>query len=474
MKTCKRLLNFVQIINAEGDVRLCSWIQDNIIGNLQKEDMQDILNSSKAKELRRTIAQGDFSICPEDNCPYLANGCVDEILVDYDENTTYTVETLELAYEGNCNYACTCCTSYQHMMDTRQNDYTDLYHSLEEKIIALLPYVKHLGANGRGEFFASPRIMKLLSEWQPLSPIDEISVEIETNGSLFNLQNWKKIENLGKYHLSVYITIMSFKEDVYQYLSGTKLPMNNILDNLFFVKKLREQGVINELEIATVMQELNFREMPEFTRRCIEEFGADHVRIRPVFPGGNQTEEIQWFTDVRNPKHPYNNLFRRVMEHPIFRDSHVVLWSNEFPSNRGQYPGIRNAQEVKRLSDIVNMQHEVLARIKRMVEDERLAEKIKQSIKDSKIAVYGLGTIGKIFILTLKKEIDIEMVFDKKREEASFHGIPIKDISEAKSYNGVIVITPYGLFEQMKAELLNTGFKGIVWNLESLLTNIVI
>ena len=74
------------------------------------------------------------------------------------------------------------------------------------------------------------------------------------------------------------ITVLSFEEEIYRELSGTALPISNLIDNLHFVKSLREKGIINYFEIATVYQEKNFRELPEFARRCIEEFNVDCVR----------------------------------------------------------------------------------------------------------------------------------------------------------------------------------------------------
>ena len=327
MKTCKRLLNWVQLINAEGDVRVCCWSKNNIIGNLQREDLLSILNGEKAKALRRLVAEGDFSNCPRDNCPFQANGILDEVLVEYDEEKLIYPEELYLAYEGKCNYRCTCCTSYKHMLDAKKNDYSEMYKKLEANIKDILPHVKHLSANGRGEVFASPHIMKLLSEWSPDPMPGEVSASLETNGSLFNERNWRKIENLGHYNLSVYVTVMSFDENTYQFLSGTKLPIKNIEENLMYIKKLRNEEIINQLEIATVMQELNFREMPEFTKRCIEEFGADTVRIRPIFRGGGIEPDVFRFMDIRSPQHPYYSLYKKIMSDPIFKDDHVLLWS---------------------------------------------------------------------------------------------------------------------------------------------------
>ena len=47
--------------------------------------------------------------------------------------------------------------------------------------------------------------------------------------------NWEKIKNLGKHELTVAITVHSFEQDTYQYLSGTNLPVSQVIDNLKFI-----------------------------------------------------------------------------------------------------------------------------------------------------------------------------------------------------------------------------------------------
>lgn len=155
---------------------------------------------------------------------------------------------------------------------------------------------------------------------------------------MFDENHWKQIENLGKYHLSVAITVMSFDEGTYQFLSGCKYPISKLENNLRFVSSLRREGIINHLQIATVLQEYNFREIPQFTRRCINEFGADSVRIRPIVQGGPYPEAERWFMDVRNPRHPYYSEYRRIMEDKIFEHPKVLLWSSDMTSEKGDFP----------------------------------------------------------------------------------------------------------------------------------------
>lgn len=453
MKICARAVNFIQIINAEGDVRVCGWNRNNIIGNILEQDFSEVLHSAKADRLRQAMAAGDYSNCDVDNCPYLANNRMENILIDIENIPDYPTE-LYLAYEGICNYQCTCCTSFQHMEDTRKNDYSENYDLLEERLKKVLPYVRRISANGRGELFASKRILKLLQTWKPVAPVEEVSVFLETNGSMFDEKHWKQIENLGQYHLSVAITVMSFDEMVYRHLSGTRLPVSRIEDNLKFVRKLREEGIINYLELATVLQEENFREMPEFTRRCIEEFGADVVRIRPIRPGGIYDRAIQWFMDVRNPKHPYYSQYREVMGHPVFQNPKVLLWSGDIPSSLGDYPGAK-AEAIQKAADA-------------MLSGFKLSDCLaKRGMEKDDMYLYGIGTLGKL-VIRLNEE-KIKGVYDKFSSRKEWRGVPVLKLKDAIGKNGIVVVTTYGSFEDIKKELSLSGFSGEIVSLFDLL-----
>lgn len=459
MRICRRGIGFMQVFNAQGDVRGCSWMKECYLGNIIENDIPAIMHGEKAQEVRQTLLDGTYANCRMDNCPYLANGTIESQLVDIDEIPDYP-EMLFLAYEGVCNYKCTCCTSHQHMEDTKVHDYSLAYDKLEEHLRAVLPYVKHIDAHGRGELFASRRILKLLSEWKPLAPINEITVGLETNGSLFDEKHWKQIENLGQYHLTVAVTVMSFDEMVYQHLSGTSLPVRQIEDNLRFIKSLREKGVINFLELATVLQEANFREMPEFARRCIEEFGADRVRIRPIFPGGEYDWNIQWFMDVRNPMHPYYEQYRKVMEHPIFRHPKVILWSGDYDSPLGEHPGIRLKKDYDKLIETENT-------VKFLLSQKDIIKEIKESLGTTKISLYGIGMFGKLFVQLAGDEMNIMKIYDRYACIGEYKGIPIvRPVAfEEKSMDEVIMITVYDGCEEIRDELQKNGFRGTIVNL---------
>ena len=325
MKICERAVNFVQTMGWEGEVRLCSWLRDNKIGRLSEQSFYDIYHSKKARDIYHKLGGGDYSQCHIDACPYLSMGTINDHLIEIDDIPEYP-SSLYLAHEEVCNYTCTFCTSRVSWRKEPPEVRNAGYEAITEKLKPVLPHVKRISAHGRGELFCARGILKTLSEWRPLAPAEECSASLETNGSLFDAEHWKQIENLGQYNLRVAITVTSFDEYTYRLLSGTTLPIQQLIDNLHFVRSLRDKGIINHLEIASVVQERNFWQMPEFARRCVEEFGADTVRLRPYLVHGSNNPIRDWFTDMRGAYHPYREEYRQIMQDPIFQHPKVLDW----------------------------------------------------------------------------------------------------------------------------------------------------
>lgn len=216
MEICRRIIEFVQVCNEEGDVRLCGWLKDGgIIGRLSEGTMEEIYHSAEADLVREYHANKDYSNCNPNGCPWVANHTVDKNSIQIDEVPKLS-PALYLAYENVCNYHCVMCGIHTCMKHAEAEERERKLDKIDAELSKVLPYVKKISANGLGELFVSRHILKLLSEWKPIADPSECFVELETNGSLFNEKNWSRISNLGQYHLSVSITVLSFNEDIYQ------------------------------------------------------------------------------------------------------------------------------------------------------------------------------------------------------------------------------------------------------------------
>lgn len=451
-KICENALNWFQIYNYQGDVRQCCWTRDGYIGNLQKNSIEEIYHGEKAEQIRKRLEAGDYSLCDVDACPYLAMNEIEKHLIEYDEAPQFPTE-LYLGFERVCNYACTCCTVHKFMQEEKKEDLELYYKKIEERIMPILPYVKKISANGCGELFCSKHILNILSNWKPMSNPEDIEVLLESNGSLFDEEHWKQIENLGEYNLRVAISVMSFEEPVYQYLSGTKLPITKVENNLKFIRSLREAGIINYFEIATVVQEKNFRSIPKFVQKCIEGYNPDYIRLRPYEPWGAQSPEEVWITDVRNPEHPYYEEYKKVMQHPILNHPLVHDWSGGLDVvNRLPFPYKKELYKLKIVSEIY--------------EDESgLLDYLQQTSYCKGIVIYGLAEVGKALVNKSREYgFDVAYIIDQNNKQSSYKGIPIVSLEKItdEKKEECVIITPLLDDKQVKQKLLNKNYCNII------------
>lgn len=449
MKVCRNAVEFVQVINEEGQVRICGWLKDGgVIGNLSNNTMEEIYHSQAAELIREKHLNRDYSNCNPNACPFVANSNVEKNFIELDEIPKFP-PALYLAYENVCNYRCVMCTIPECMKNVDSTARENNLNRIDSELLKVLPYVKKISANGLGELFSSKHILKLLAEWKPIANVEDCSVELETNGSLFNEQNWEKIKNLGQYHLAVTVTILSFDEPVYQELSGTELPISNLINNLYFIKSLREKGIINHLTLATVYQERNFRTLPEFTKRCLEEFSADYVRLRPFEPW-REVDMKDWFKDVRNKYHPYHNEFLETMKDPIFRNPKVHDWGGGKESGLGPEPymGIRNKFHI----------------LENIFCNDNFMERLKKNIKYKHVVVYGMSVIGRALVNILKDIYEIPFCMDRAMNGQQYAGISIYDINNIYNLarNVTVIVSLERNEDAVISLLVRVGFEQIL------------
>lgn len=450
MKICKQAL-YVQIIDGIGTVRACGWAGYYVLGNLRDQTMTEVFNSEAAKRFRKTLIDQTYDYCNEENCPYMANDILEDQLIEIDEIPEYP-QKISLAYDRRCNYHCTCCVS-------RCDDRMDpvVQSRIENEIRKALPYVKTFSANGLGEFFVSESMIKLVSEWNP-DNIENAEFTLETNGSLFTPKNWEKIKNIGRAKLNVSVTVHSFDEAAYQYLSGTKIKIDTIIENLKFIKKLREEGQIDYLEIATVMQERNFRTLPEYIDRCLNEFGADQVRVRRFLPEKAMNENIEWFFDIRNPLHPYHQEYLEVMKDPVFNDPRVFKWTGNHLSNRGEIPAEANYRVMRALF---------------LTDD--IGRKLADYFNDhgyGEIILYAITDIAKALLKVLKNQkIKIDYIYDRNTKLDEWNGLEVRkpEYKNLQKTEVPILVTLVPRHKEMEEFLRHQGYEGKILSLDQIL-----
>ncbi|MBQ7920642.1 MAG: SPASM domain-containing protein [Lachnospiraceae bacterium] len=453
-KVCSRGLNDIWINEYDGKVRMCGW-SNFYIGNLMENTIEEIWNGELAQKFRESMLDGSYRYCNHAKCPHCANNKMEDLLVDYvvPEYPTYC----SLSYQLQCNYACKFCRNEHYVPCECENEN---YKKIESEVKKFLPSLITLSANGAGELFCSDSIIRLIGN-EELNPNTKIL--LETNGSLFNERSWKKIERLGRHNLQVVVTVHSFEEMTYQYLSGTSLPVQQVIDNLKFISQLRRENVINEFEIATVICERNFREMPKFVETCLKDFSMDTIRLRFFEPYGVMDAATEWFYDVRNEFHPYHDEFEQVMSNPIFLNDKVWRWQGETKSLQKENPYFLERKNVQALSSLVTLPNAMES-----------INKFMRKNDNPKIALYGASSIGNAYRkLFYEYGINIDMIFDTYACEIIQKDYQVRRPEESLvSQYDLIIVTTDTFMTSIVEELERANYKGKVRTMSDVVSDL--
>lgn len=462
MKFCEKPFNFFYTLPG-GDVWPCGWMHYKI-GNLMTQTTEEIWNSEEAKKARESIIDGSFRYCRKESCPFLENDSLPDL--SEEEFKKLSVPTdgpirFNNAFDFTCNHLCPSCRDKIFIRDEK---YVKGLNTIIDKLMPYYNKATEISSCGNGEVLASPELMRMLASLKPINK--DLQVILESNGALFNQEHWDKISNLGSIKLKVIITPNSFEKNTFKYLSGNDDDVENLTNNLNFIKKLRHEGKVNYYAISIVVQDRNFRELPAFTKRCLEEFDVDEVTVKPVYQWFGMKEETYWFKNVRNPLHPYHKEYMEMIKDPVFDDKRVFFWGSRYEETA---PKVHPAYKYKTSEEtLINL------------------IKLENPEKDICSSILNMGG-AKVAVLTPENEIG--MIAEKMLEKGGIKPVCFVQRFEPKKpvvnnlkvfgfpsmdFNSVdtIIITENYEFEKLSADIRNHHFKGNILSFDKLVSSL--
>ncbi len=464
MKVCKKAFEHMYLIDAEsGQVWPCAWLYTTgdqwCLGNILTQSVDEIFNSDIAVKFRESILDGSYRYCSVNECAYLSNDTLPDLseaeISSLKENRS--PKTFVLAYEETCNH---CCISCRHDYFKGDISYYDKVDLIGEKLLPYLNEATSIGVNGRGEIFVSEHMLRTLDKVKPHS--ENFKFNLETNAAFFDEKHFKRIEHLAKKQFYVTATVNSFHDSTYRYLNGYANHVDKVIDNLKYMKSLREQNIINKLSISMVVQESNFRELPEYVDRCLNEFGADAVRVRGIMKFSMDEDDF-WMKDVFNPAHPFYKEALDILHHPIMRDERVWFWEGDYEHTRKpvKNPARRFQENYENLWRLMN------------AADSGILKSNLQRIKGKKVVLFGAGHISEYLIKKINEyEVDCEIIILDSYHGGELAGMPIlsmRNVDFKMPDTDVVVNTISYYSEDVKDSLDNAGYNGVVMNLYELM-----
>jgi len=327
---CPKPFEYLDIHYVDGEFRcyMCcpTWLPVNI-GDIQKMGLQAIWNGEMAKEVRKSILNESFLYCSRELCPEIQSDNL------HDKSYIYKPEYLDyLSYsdgevphgpmivyfseDRSCNLACPSCRKdyislpqeeVQHILKVRNGFLPELMQSVES-----------LNICSSGDPFASQIYKDFLFNLEG-KKYPKLSINLNTNGVLLTQNVFEKMSRIHSNLDSIFVSLDAATKSTYDIVRKGGV-WEKALENIKYLSEQRKRGNIKHLQLDFVVQDLNFREMPEFVKLG-KELGVDKVYFQRISNWGTYSMEEYTQRNMAHPSHPQHKHFLDVCQHPLMRST---------------------------------------------------------------------------------------------------------------------------------------------------------
>lgn len=377
-------------------VGLCpcgGWLPESI-GNLGDDtSLDDIYNSEKAKLIRESVLDGSFAFCDPKRCHFLQLGLLpkkDDILssrsmtwnhtevstpeirdiLKYNITMGFTPKFYQLSYDESCNISCPSCRSKVIRLDKgddfqkKKDAQKKIHYQLSCKPIDKWAIVN---VSGIGDPFASKLYLELLETIDGYR-YPKLMINFQTNGLLFNPQNWDRLHNIQSNFNDIIVSCDAATTETYKVVRrGGNWSV--LQKNLRFIAGLRKTRKIKgQFRLDYVVQKRNFREMRDFVQMA-NDLGVDAITFHAIQPFFLHSEisSLDTYADhaVWLPEHHDYHEYLKIMRDPIFEDEKIYF---ELMSPcRPKPTSLVSHREDKKIKDMLLDVRRRLGRLKRGV-----------------------------------------------------------------------------------------------------------
>jgi sulfatase maturation enzyme AslB (radical SAM superfamily) len=284
MKLCNNPFESLEF-DANLMVKNCCGVWTSVIRKVEDMNPWEMWNCPEFVELRKRVLVGDYSSCHNlAPCAKLQAGHLKRLKPHWKPVMETGPKTLLFETGETCNLCCPQCRKYRYKPRPNQS-FIDA--KMREICIAFLHNCEWLTLNCWGDLFVQEASMQLLQSIDKVK-YPKLKIEIYTNGILLP-KKWHLIVNspIDKIQISI---DAATKETYEQVRLGGK--WEDLLNAIDFVKELRQNKIIQQLQFNFCVQTLNYCEIPAFLELAWQH-RADIVHFAKLVKLWHHSEE--WF-----------------------------------------------------------------------------------------------------------------------------------------------------------------------------------
>lgn len=301
-------------LKENGNITPCCpvWTNFYTFGNIFESNIEEIMNSIKAKEFRKSVINKTYQFCNTNRCIGAHSISKEELerFCESDGTLKKFPETFSFGHDRCCNVQCVFCRDHNWM--NSDEDVNKLNSLIDSHFLPLLKDTKLIKMLTSGELFASRHARTLVKSITKNYP--NIKYNIVSNGILFDKHNCTELGLNGKLN-QVTISVHSSSKATYN-----KLVRNGDYDrlwkNIHWLNSLKKSGELNKLDLVFTINHLNYHEIVDFAKQASDldiEFKYFEYRKEEGQFANLYDEAAVWL-----PNNKYHKKFIRLLKNPIF------------------------------------------------------------------------------------------------------------------------------------------------------------
>lgn len=319
---CKAPFFYIEVFG-DGEVYNCcpSYIKYSI-GNIYKNSIEEIWNSDKAKTIRKQILSNNYSCCHTELCANNSNPALKELEyvsldgIEFKEEMSLP-KFVKFCHDFECNVHCITCR--KNIACQSKKELERLNSEIDKYYLPLLKNAETVCMNGVGDCLASRHgrvLLKRIAETYP-----KIKFDLHTNGLLCNEKILKELGILDRLSVVEISLHASTKETYDKIVLGSD--WNRVIKNIEWLVDLKKQGKIDDLLLFFVVDNINYREMPDFVEMA-KKYEAQ-VYFWTYRNWGIQDEKEAREMSIFDKRHRDYNELVKVLHNDAFKSENCHL-----------------------------------------------------------------------------------------------------------------------------------------------------